>query len=366
MTTDRHIEMLFALLRLGLGTGCVDSAADSAPFEKCGLEDWQRCYKEAVLQGVAAMAWDGLMMISKEQQPPISVRVPWGLYVEQCESKYRRYCHTAAELSAKFGVRGIAMMQIKGVGFASWYPNPSHREGGDIDIYTFSSNPAEMSHAEANALADSLMAGSMIEETSYKHSNFIFKGISVENHKYFLNVKTYRSAKQLDKVLMELMNPAPTPLLNGEVSVLTPSTEFCAIHIAYHALSHYYSGLRLHHLCDWAMVLKRTDGVMPSQVTDRRFIAWTSHLTQLCNRYLALNRDNGEVSSHAKAILDSIFDPKQEMKVPYKDPLRIVLYKTVRMCRREWRRRHYLGGNLMRFSWVMYYIKNPHRIFVRT
>lgn len=58
---------------------------------------------------------------------------------------------------------------IKGVGFANNYPIPSHREGGDIDIFTYSADSSGLSDREANSLADKLMRGRGIE-VDFSHS----------------------------------------------------------------------------------------------------------------------------------------------------------------------------------------------------
>ena len=97
---------------------------------------------------------------------------------------------------------------MKGVGLSTYYPIPSHREGGDIDIYTFSADKNRMTDEQANRLADELMErqGIPIEMHSYKHSNFYYKGIPVENHKVFLNVEHYPIAVQVDALLKRYWN----------------------------------------------------------------------------------------------------------------------------------------------------------------
>ena len=73
-------------------------------------------------------------------------------------------------------------VQLKGVGFANNYPIPSHREGGDIDIFTYSADSSGLSDREANSLADKLMRGRGIEvdfSHSQKHSMFYYKGIPI-------------------------------------------------------------------------------------------------------------------------------------------------------------------------------------------
>lgn len=91
---------------------------------------------------------------------------------------------------------------MKGVGLSTYYPIPSHREGGDIDIFTYSADHSRKSDAEANRLADRLMEEKGIEvdlEHSEKHSMFYYKGIPIENHKTFINSETYHIAVKMDK-----------------------------------------------------------------------------------------------------------------------------------------------------------------------
>lgn len=58
------------------------------------------------------------------------------------------------------------------MGLSTYYPIPSHREGGDIDIFTYSADHSRKSDAEANRLADRLMEEKGIE-VDFEHSESI-------------------------------------------------------------------------------------------------------------------------------------------------------------------------------------------------
>ena len=90
-----------------------------------------------------------------------------------------------------YATHGIRTVQLKGVGLSALYPVPSHREGGDLDIYTFSADASKLTDGQANALADELMRrqGIDVKMRSYKHSNFRYRDVPVESHKCFLNVQ---------------------------------------------------------------------------------------------------------------------------------------------------------------------------------
>ena len=142
------VQMLLALLRASLHERDVEMSF----FESASPEDWKLCYRIAAEQGVMALAWDGVMKLPKALQPPLAVKISWASGVEAYEQKYLRYCRAVDEVSRFYAGHGIATMQMKGVGFSTLYPVPCHREGGDIDIYTYSADLSRMSHMEANQL----------------------------------------------------------------------------------------------------------------------------------------------------------------------------------------------------------------------
>ena len=323
-------RMLFALLRASLH----QKEAEQTFFQQVSEEDWKQCYRLAAKQGVMALAWDGIITLPADLQPPRALKLTWGMAVQDYEAKYARYCRTIQELSAFYAEHGIVTVQMKGVGLSSYYPVPAHREGGDIDIFTFSADKSEMTDAEANRLADKLMRqqGIEVELHSYKHSNFYYKGIPIENHKFFLNVEHYPVAVQVNELLKQCLQPQVTDLLEGECSILTPSSAFNTLFLAFHASQHYGSGIALHHLCDWAMLVKRYGLQLPQELTDKHFLGAIAAFTQLCNRYLGTEVDVTGGKELADEILEEILHSRFPHKegVPVKGKWNIFIYKTRR------------------------------------
>lgn len=253
-TLDKPEQMLFALLRSALNSA---KPVSEILFTDLSPTLWQACYKLACTQGVMALAWDGIQTLPARLQPPKALKLNWAMAVENYEKRYRQYCRTIAGLSAFYQTHGITTVQLKGVGLSTYYPIPSHREGGDIDIYTYSADHSRRSDAEANRMADRLMEEQGIAvdcEHSEKHSVFYYKGIPIENHKTFINSETYRIAVQMDKLLQGLLQPVSAEL-DGKHTILIPSSAFNTVFLAFHAAQHYARGLALHHLCDWACLL---------------------------------------------------------------------------------------------------------------
>ena len=66
ITLYRHERMLFALLRASLH----ERKTEITLFLDSTDEEWKQCHRLAVSQGVMALAWDGVMRLPAELQPP--------------------------------------------------------------------------------------------------------------------------------------------------------------------------------------------------------------------------------------------------------------------------------------------------------
>lgn len=74
----------------------------------------------------------------------------------------------------------------------------------------------------------------------------------------------------MDILLRKLLRPRLT-VLDGKYEVLTPSPDFNTVFLAFHSAQHYALGFAMHHLCDWACLLKKQGLKIPEGVTDERF-----------------------------------------------------------------------------------------------
>lgn len=356
-------EMLFALLRASLH----EKEVEVSYFDGATNDDWKQCYQLAVAQGVMALAWDGVHRLPAKLMPFRNLKLTWAMAVEMYEAKYRRYCKTVDELSALYVRHGIGTVLLKGVGFSTYYPLPMHREGGDIDIYTYSADATKMTDKEANQLADKLMEeqGIEVEHHSVKHSNFIYKGIPIENHKNFLNVEIIPEAVQADAVLYRKLNPQIVELVEGKVQI--PSPEFNALFISFHALQHYGSGIALHHLCDWAMILKRYGWFIPEEIQEKQLLEGMRALTQLCNEFLGTSVavEGGEYI--AVEMMGEILNPPYARVVPVQSKVGIILYKTRRLLHTHHLKCQVFDISLRRRIWdsILTHLRRPETIFGR-
>ena len=126
----RSEEMLLALLRSALHQREVETHF----FQHATAEEWVKCFRLAVRQGVSALAWEGIERLPMEYCPPLDVKLSWALVEKKQLKKYRKHCQAVNELTQLYAKHGIATVVLKGVGLSRLYPVPAHREGGDIDI----------------------------------------------------------------------------------------------------------------------------------------------------------------------------------------------------------------------------------------
>lgn len=276
--------MLLQLLKMSL----IGHVQDLACFQRVSSDDWKECAQLARCQGVLALAWEGVQRLPQELQPYRNLKISWALAVEKYEAEYERYCDTVHELSVLFASHGIRMVQLKGVGLSTYYPVPQHREGGDIDIYTFSADPSVMTDKEANDLADALMEemGIAVDRSHPKHSHFAFNDIEIENHKTFLDIERCALSSEVEEALKNSLNPMRVTIGNGH-EVLIPSHEFNSLFVAFHALQHYGCGLTLHHIYDWACIIRRNGlSLFDIVQTDKHFCKGVNAMTWICNEFL--------------------------------------------------------------------------------
>ncbi len=365
MKLAKHEEILFALLRYAVNGVPLQESV----FMNSTDEDWVRCHALAAEQGVMAVAWDAVTALPYELQPPKPLKIRWALAVEKYTETYRRYCKTIKELSDFYAAHGIATVQLKGVGLSSYYPVPERRQGGDIDIYTYSSDKSVMDDEEANELADKLMRdkGIDVDLHSYKHSFFYYNGIPVENHKFFTDVEHYTAAAEADMILHENFTPQKA-VMDGKYEIMVPSPGFNSLFVIIHALQHFTLGLCLHHLCDCALVIKKAGLELPLQIRNSHFTGAVKALAQICREYLGTDIPKEEgFEELCDTIMGEILYPKfRKGEIPH-NPIGIFWYKTRRFAYSSRLRAKVWNISVARAVWqsVVSHVKNPETIFSR-
>lgn len=307
--------MLLALLRGALHERNVEAVY----FRNVTEEDWVQCYRLAVRQGVSALAWEGMEHLPMEYGPPLEVKISWALLEKKQLATYRKHCQAVNELTQLYAQYGIATVVLKGVGLSRLYHVPAHREGGDIDIYTYSADPTRMTDEEANRLANELMEkqGLFMDDFTFKkHSQFCFQGLTIENHRMFLCQAECKTTVKAEHWLKTHFKTTMVELMDGAYRIEVPSIAFDRVFVSLHAAQHYGEGLSLKHLCDWALLVQQEDGKLPQEPADKYFKRAVTALTFLCNRYLGLHIFVEGDEKLADEIMQEILFPRYFQKIP--------------------------------------------------
>ena len=339
MPLDKDTQHFLQLLCCGLKT-----APPPATGEAVSPESWEHIYRTAVNQRVCAITWDGVQRLPANRQPPRELRLQWALAADELEKRYLRQRQTASALAARFAENGLRMLVLKGVGLSEDYPIPAHRECGDIDIYSF--GKAE----QADRVLQKI--GAQLYCDVPKHSEYLWLGVQIENHRTLLNVKRNRTEQELNALLTGLLYREGTHEAGNGME--TPPATFNAIFLIRHAAVHFpKEGIVLRHLCDWACFLERhwpevDHRQFESAMAAGRMERFAALMTAAAVRYLGAGVPEPE---HDAARLERFMQEVFTAGPVSDKPLAKLYRKFCGPLHNRWRLRYALRTPLRRFYW---------------
>lgn len=233
--------LFFDLLRASIGgqTGL------SRPFSS---QEWEGVYQVCRQQGVTAVTFNFVKSLPKEEAPHRALALEWFSAATGIERTLLQMQMVAEDFAKRMKEKQIPVVVLKGIAFAQYYPNPLHRECGDLDCYL-------MGKKEEGDQC-TLEMGGRLEESGYKHSHLSYKGLTIENHRFFTDLKNTPRSFLTERHLKELMQEDCTSL--GNTSLLSPSLNFNALFLLKHAQGHFIDeGIRMRHVLDWALFLRK-------------------------------------------------------------------------------------------------------------
>lgn len=239
-------ELLLSLLRLSISESKVRLTRPA---------NWRKILDLALLQGVVSCALDGVqkLRLLDSGGPDIELMLEW-IGQSQCGiAKSKMQFDKATELASLLSENGIHTIVLKGSSIASYYKSPWDRESCDLDCYLLDSNN-KPAFENGNIIVESI--GVSVDRSHYKHSHFIFEGLTVENHQFCTGVRGKKWLKKFETLLQELLISEPRQRL-GHAVLEQPSLLFSMLFFIQHSLSHFLrEGITLKHLVDWAYLLK--------------------------------------------------------------------------------------------------------------
>lgn len=241
---NKTYTVLLELTARAIAKGCNDDDT----VLSCGAlsaEEWRSVYDAAVRGGVCALVWDAVQRLDRSLWPQRGLRLRWGVSADAIASGYEDRAAKIFELTDHFATAGIKTYCLKGLVLSHCYPKPELRESGDFDCYL------NGDFDRGNEVAMSF--GATFDPHDYRHSVLVYKGLKVENHRYFLAIRGNERHKRLERYLHDVI---ACDRRIGSSNLYYPSGQFHAMFLTMHALNHFlYEGIRLRHLCDWVCFL---------------------------------------------------------------------------------------------------------------
>lgn len=316
------------------------------------FNDWKVVYHTCRQQGVTAVLFDFVRQLSKSEAPDKALLMEWLSAATAVEQTMRRMQVTAEEFAEAMEKREIPVVVLKGIAFAQYYPNPLLRECGDLDCYM-------MGKKEEGDLA-ALELGGTMEEAGYKHSHLIYKGLTIENHRFFTDFDNTPTGMLTEQVLGELMQEAHTYI--GGSKLCCPSANFNALFLLKHAQGHFIDeGIRMRHVLDWALFLReKQEEVDWSKVLPMLEVTHTAQfagvMTAIAVRYLrieVLNKGLLALASNAeqKMVNAVLADIMGDQPAIYVDGLWHKTKRILRRFRRMWKFRSLASESYPRMVW---------------
>lgn len=237
-------RQLLALLRSAL----FGEPADAELFTNCRWEEVSRLAGE---QTVGALLLDGIEFLPKAVRPPSQLVWRQIAVTIRAENENRSQNAQVSEIISFLHKEGFSPILFKGQAVAAEYPNPLHRQCGDIDIWFADTSEAERAFRWARQRFECRwMPGE-------KETSFVWEGATVEFHRRLADMGYKPFQRELQRIIRTEMSRGETMTTVSSVSVMTLPPRLAAlhmvVHIAYHLLN---EGCGLRQFCDLALFLR--------------------------------------------------------------------------------------------------------------
>ena len=316
-------EVLLKLIRIALGK--------ENDFSLPNDVNWEVVFALSVRQDVVNIAYDGLQTIFESSTektlgfdtPKLEeLRYKWIGYGMLAEQKYETYSHVVSDLAHLYSEHGFQMLLLKGYGLSLYYPIPSHRSTGDIDVSIMKlGKEIENAQIEADKIFQSDLGMMVTKSKIGHHSHFTYRGILVENHyeysnTYFGSIK----ARKFESLLQSMAKTDRREIKLYGHTIYLPSPSFNALFLIWHMSTHFCaSRITLRQLCDWRQFLsveyKNVDWVLVNKALEEcRLSQFADTVNKIIRRFFGTDLDclgSIDESEIDARVIDDIFSIKE-------------------------------------------------------
>ena len=214
--------------------------------------EWFDVYTVSQKQSLVGIAFQGLTKLYSARPEltvnlPSSLKMKWMAMSVDIQRRNSLILERARELSRSFAEDGYRSTVLKGVGVSKYYPDPSLRQGGDIDLWVDAPRGELISY-----LRSKYKVGSVVVH----HADVeIFPDVETEIH--FLPSYTYNPFRWLRYRSFFDSCRAECFVQNWD-GYCSPSLRFNSVYLMMHIFRHIYNeGIGLRQLLDYYYLLRK-------------------------------------------------------------------------------------------------------------
>lgn len=222
-------------------------------------------YEELKQQSVHILAAEALGRYEVEEQ----VLAKWEIDCARQMQQLRRYMENQKSLTEALRAEGIRPVILKGSSSAMYYPDPSLRMMGDVDLLPYPRN--EETFEKAKKVYEEL--GFVVEIEGIRHIEYKKGRFVSELHSFFAGQDS-EGQIELDRILDAAQPVRRTLQAGGIYEIGTLPDELNGLIFLEHVSHHVLSGLGLRQILDWMFYVL--------SVVDDRF--WAETLKPLTDR----------------------------------------------------------------------------------
>lgn len=211
-------------------------------------EEWEKLFWLARKHGVVTMLNDAAEQLPPQQQPQGDIALSWTLSAERTRYHYQHQAEVLATLRDRAAAEGLKLGLIKGMSLSRYYPVPSSRACGDIDIFF-------LPLTQQNYERGNVLLGCPDAALDGKHAEVAIDGVQIENHLHFLDLN-YVSQRRAERyICASLSDVSPEGYLSPMGNL---------VYLLMHTVCHFTAKFKLplRNILDWGMFLKANADVL--------------------------------------------------------------------------------------------------------
>lgn len=253
------------------------------PVEMPDNADWKQVLKRLKLHRIASLPYSLIGQLPIDE----NVRLSWEKYYLNQQLYYNRLIRYQKEVCEAFAAEGLHFAIIKGTSCALYYPVPSLRTMGDIDILIYFE---DLKRCEDILLKLGYVTTEDLAR-SERHCSYVRDSIEVELHYAFAMSYRNEIADVINRRLTGALPYVRMLSVDGVDFPVFPEVENGFV-ILFHLYIHIYKDLGLRQVVDWMNFVRQCEAGCWDEINvmarDAGIYTMQQVITKLCVRYMGL------------------------------------------------------------------------------